>query len=104
HLDIAPDRELFHREERARAFRHHARSGDADEVEMLPAALERADERRTQLVAGRLARHEADGEALQRRMPRVEVARKSRSAFTSGDSAAWGTSWLRASASERPAL
>src|SRR5207344_2541983 len=37
HLDVAAHRELFHREERARALGHHLGPGDAEKLHLGPA-------------------------------------------------------------------
>jgi hypothetical protein len=60
HFGVAAHRELVHRVVRLEAERFHARAADAGEQRRLAARLQGGDERRGQLVAGRLAGHHGD--------------------------------------------
>jgi len=103
-LDVAAHRELLHRHERAGARRDHPGAGDAVELGAGEPLAHRAHERRPEHVARCLAGDDGDAGPHQRTMPRVEVARKSTMAFTSGAASACRSSSALASARVSPDL
>src|SRR5450759_2202114 len=102
HLDISAHRELFHHKPRLCTGCLHARPRDAGKLEIGILFLERLDEQAAEQIAGSFARD--DTHFHQRTIPRVDVARNSASARTSGLSFASGSRACLASVKVRPDL